>query len=1174
MSIPSSEIHHSLPPRPKFPLGEPPTHPLSYQRPPDDNGRQHSAGGQPSHARPSLDKTDTLSSTAVTSIRKRSSDHVRVNQGGKRVRRSEEEGVDEGTRVVMGAMEDDTPLKSRDAPPNHHAIPPSPTSPIDVFTVTFSDTQHHSDYPLAFLRERDNSKYHMSFSTENNPPPTPRTIPVTSTHSTEMTKVLEFLTSPAQNVQQCALGLPNSLSLNQKQALADLKRKMSTMEEEAASSIQKMSGLEKDLSTTSEKYNKLKIGHEKWKVEIIKSFNRKLEVAEEGHKSVIETVKRESAVENEKKVKELEDQHTTEMEKKVKQMEDRHTSEIDKIIEEIHAERDSQEEKRKKELNCSFVKRVDEMKKQHRQETERDIESLTAQWDLKLENQKEEVKGWRDQAEDLLSERDRYREERDVPEKVRDTYRRERDQSSKEKEALSKEKSELEALLETCQQKNQASQKQLIEMKSTVNSMEGEVYCLDLDKEDLQHQLQARNTEIDDLMAHQISLEGRSATLNKENTTLLSALQTLSTQSELLLASETSLKAELEQQKMSTQLLQARLDHVHTNKEPSQLASLTSDYRSTEAQIVTLELELESSRSEVCKNDSIIGSLTDQVLLLTDEKYELQNQLGALTLTKVQAESLSLAKSKLETQLAALAHGKQQLQDTYDKLVLERAELQARLSESTVKNGDLVKQVETLSSKQVELESQISASKTLCEESSTIRQQLEENIFVSKQEAEEARLSLIESLELKKGLAKDKQALEEEVAGLKVDINNLEARLSQAPIPVRGTARSSEELESLRKDRSRLRLLEEEREGFWTQINDLKEQIERLQNQLRVHEDEEEDEETEDRIAEMRDSYAELQDSHGELRRSYTTLEETHNELIHSSTELQNTVKEMKVEQESLTAEIRSLTHRNLSLEKELKTSRKSCQDPKKGMGTRPLSTVKLPPTKLEKRLEISEQRVVNLRLEVAAKEDELEKAKDLRKCLNDRINALDRSNKDKDRRLEIFKNKLKSSGEDKWRLEAEEKDRIIECLNGKTRELCSEIEKLKNTLKERECQIDTLNGRLIEFQSSLQQMIPAFNQMTKNQMDNLIKHFSSGSPTSPAGTPTSKPRLASRGQLGDTTLFDIRESQEKLSSIRRDIYQVVSTRSKRLENLMIDHHRMGNSIGYNVAMRDYDHCA
>ncbi|OCF60003.1 hypothetical protein L486_02676 [Kwoniella mangroviensis CBS 10435] len=370
-------------------------------------------------------------------------------------------------------------------------------------------------------------------------------------------------------------------------------------------------------------------------------------------------------------------------------------------------------------------------------------------------------------------------------------------------------------------------------------------------------------------------------------------------------------------------------------------------------------------------------------------------------------------------------------------------------------------------------------------------------------------------------------------------VDRLEKQLSEsAPTVARGSVRSAKASELIRKEKStleeELKELQSERVWFWDELNGYKDKDAAAKAEL--YQSEDRNRRLEKELGEAKISCDDLK---GSLELAELKAQEAEAQLEQLSAKditSDNTISLLQDQMASLQANVKKLERCKVAVEKEEK-------ERESGLGSKRLLTVQSPSTHLfEKRLANSEQRVTNLQLQVAGKDAEIEKLKDLKRSLERRCNSLDQSNKDRDRRLNLCKAKMRD-------LEkiVSSREQVIIDLRRKLEEGSLEREGLEKAIEKKQQDISMLNQKLVDFQADL---------------DRYISDYQCRQQDSPITNRDLKMMAQLKTRHGESVSFTAR------------IMDRVTNRADQLRDLLVDHRAMKNEMNYNVARREFEHCS
>ncbi|WWC85475.1 uncharacterized protein L201_000339 [Kwoniella dendrophila CBS 6074] len=197
---------------------------------------------------------------------------------------------------------------------------------------------------------------------------------------------------------------------------------------------------------------------------------------------------------------------------------------------------------------------------------------------------------------------------------------------------------------------------------------------------------------------------------------------------------------------------------------------------------------------------------------------------------------------------------------------------------------------------------------------------------------------------------------------------------------------------------------------------------------------------------------------------------------VEKDTQSHSHIDTLKENESSLKTKIRSLENANKDLRSKSNLKKKTSPSPV------PENTLI---SSLKQRLSQANERITNLRLELASKEELIEKNKDLKKSLNSRIDSIEKMNKDKDRQINNGKQKIKELLE-KLNLEKntskvnlEKKDDLIKSLTENMENFQKTLDDLQlmnqhsTTYTQGECK-----SKLVQLENHISRMI------------NIRKHF------------------------------------------------------------------------------------
>ncbi|WVQ64459.1 uncharacterized protein L199_002626 [Kwoniella botswanensis] len=1044
----TSHPPHSLPQRPKYPLGQPPENSLRYARRPIDcwraplvNPSSNVKSKPDQHAGPAVSEETSISATSLHEDEYDPSLEVPGMTTYKRSREANCTGKEmecieeEGTTVICGSMEDDTPIKKRKLPIKRTPqSSPTPSSQLDGLSMTVEHTETVGTFIVP--QSCDGRSYTVQPSVNHYSLPTPRTTPITTQFSHDFTAdtvahtaaLLAFLSE--SHLQAAVSLLPSTLSPAHRQALVDLEGRMSKVDDDRSFLTTKVSSLEEklDFKTKELRDHEIIYAGVESELKITKEKYRKLKILYEKKDETVQSLK--------KSIGDMEDRHEQHIQRKVKDLEIEHTLNLASRIVEIESQKE--EESRGK---------VEELGEKHQSEMIEKLKEVDVQHKLEIALIKSDcaaqVKDWRDQAESLIQERDQLRVNAMAQEVEREVVDRNLEKSRKDEAHLS------EALKQSNLQ-NQANRLeidslilQVMELGSAFTSKEGKIHCLETEKDVLEKLIEERDVEVDKLNSKMTSIENLSNFLQQQKDTKVTSL---SVENEALKVSRTNLEAKIVEMESK-----AKEQHEKSLKTQEELSIYIS----------------KAKRYEQLKKD--FDSLAKDMELLDKEYKHCQS----------------------ENQIK---------------------------SQQTV---NLTSQIESLRSSVAQRHSQV---ERLNEQNLTARIK----IFSTEDEKKEWMK-----------LAEDRQRDNME---LQKKVERLEKQRSEfcTPTVARSSVRSTKELEMIRKEKSalekELKEIQSERVWFWDVINGYKDkdasakadlgQIEELNRRL-----EEELDEAKNSCDHLKASLelAEMKEQESEVQ-----LEQISAENITSN----NTISMLQEQIASLQEKVKKLEKCRVALEK-------SEKERETESGSERLLTVQSPSTDLfEKRLANSQQRVTDLQLEIAGKDDEIGKLKDLKKNLEVRCNNLDQSHKDRDRRLYLCITKIK---ELERSIAIGEKEGVIANLTQEVGVIRGLKLQMEERIKEKEETIRMLNQKLVEFQSDLDRYISAY-QLPRQDLS-IPNHI-----------------------LRNMTQLKTRHEQS--TSFRSKIMERVANRANHLQDLMTDHRSMKNERSYNVSKREYEHCS
>ncbi|WWD06184.1 hypothetical protein V865_004269 [Kwoniella europaea PYCC6329] len=654
---------HSLPPRPKYPLGQPPKLPRSYAR------RLISSWRDPSVNRPSIVKSKTGQDDETTVSEKTSESAINliedehdpsVEVAGvsthKRSRKEDMTGVEnmkvtsraprndmeyleeEGTRVICGSMEDDTPIKKRKLPIKHtpHSSP-TPSSQHDGLSVTV-ETTGTSVRP----------------SVHSYPPPTPQTTPFitqiphdSTVHTVAHTAaLLAFLSEPDD--QGAISLLPSTLSPAHRQSLIDLKGRMSMVDDERSFLSTKVSHLEEKLDVRSRELRDHQIIHAgvESELKMTKEKYRKLKVMYEQKEETVCSLK--------KSIEDTRDRHATDIERKVKELEINHTLNLASRVLEIEAQKEEESRYKLKELS-----------EKHESDMKGKLKAVDVQHKLDIamikSNCTAQVKDWKDQAESLIQERNQLRVDSMVQKREGEAVNRKLDESRKDIASITEARRESEL-------RNQANQLeidslifQVVELGSAVASKEGEVHCLETENDVLEKLMKEKGWEVDKLTGRISTNEALLITLRQQKDKLVTHLKLLSVEKVALEVSKSNLEAKIVELESKEKEQNEKLSKIQ--EELGIYISKSRRYEQLEKdfEILAKDMELLDKEYKHCQTDnqqtkSRFASLTSQIqslqsdLLQRDSNFEDLNKQFQLSHLSVSTAENGMEKWKKEAE--------------------------------------------------------------------------------------------------------------------------------------------------------------------------------------------------------------------------------------------------------------------------------------------------------------------------------------------------------------------------------------------------------------------------------------------------------------------------------------------------------------------------------------------
>ncbi|WWC97414.1 hypothetical protein V866_004293 [Kwoniella sp. B9012] len=681
----TSHPPHSLPQRPKYPLGQQPEHWLKYARRPIDcwraplvNPSSNVKSKPDQHAGPAVSEETSICATSLHEDEYDPSLEVPGMTTYKRSRETNCTGKEmecieeEGTTVICGSMEDDTPIKKRKLPIKRTPqSSPTPSSQLDGLSMTAEHTETVGTVivPQSF----DDRSYTVQPSVNYYSLPTPRTTPITTQFPHDSTAdtvahtaaLLAFLSEP--HLHAAVSLLPSTLSPAHRQALVDLKGRMSKVEDDRSFLTTKVSSLQEklDFRTKELRDHEIIYAGVESELKVTKEKYRKLKILYEKKDETVQSLK--------KSIGDMEDRHEQHIQRKVKDLEIEHTLNLASRIVEIESQKE--EESRGK---------VEKLEEKHQSEMIEKLKEVDVQHKLEIALIKSDcaaqVKDWRDQAESLIQERDQLRVDAMAQEVEREVVDRNLEKSKRDEAHLS------EALKQSNLQ-NQANRLeidslllQVMELGSAFTSKEGEIHCLETEKDVLEKLIEERDVEVDKLNRKMTSIENLSNVLQqlKDKT-----ITSLSIENEALKVSRTNLESKIVE--MESKAKEQHEKSLKTQEELSKSTSKTKRYEQLKKNFDSLakDMELLDKEHKHCQSENQIKSqqtvnLTSQIESLLSSVVQRDSQLARLNEQNLTARIKIFSTEDEKKEWMKLAEDRQrdnmELQNKVERLEKQRSE--------------------------------------------------------------------------------------------------------------------------------------------------------------------------------------------------------------------------------------------------------------------------------------------------------------------------------------------------------------------------------------------------------------------------------------------------------------------------------------------------------------------